>query len=271
MKKINLTLNILCILSLLTFSCCTTKSKTENTHPQNGAVTNTKPVEEEPAEVPEPEIKTVPKTAVEPAKEKPVSEPEVIPEPEPEPEPVPEPEPEPEPVPEPEPEPIPPTPEKKPEPPAPPAKPAEEPAPADDEYSRSVADAGASISKETFEEDKKAILNTIAQLDEIMKNRDYKAWVKHLDNQSIQYWSKKSNLQKASARLPVKGLQLTDLQSYFNYVFIPSRKGRTVEEIRYETDTDVKAVQVDGNKDTVYYNFHKVNGIWKLHLPSISD
>lgn len=139
------------------------------------------------------------------------------------------------------------------------------------EYERSVG-AATNISKEEFEEDKNAVLAIIAKLDVIMKNQDYKSWLTYVEDQSVKYWSTRSNLQKAENRLPVKGLTLRNLEDYFKYVFIPSRKGRRVDEIRYETEQQVKAVQVNNDNDTVYYYFRKsVNGAWKLHLPPISD
>lgn len=142
-----------------------------------------------------------------------------------------------------------------------------------EEYERSVGKSTTpAVTIQVFEEDKKDILNIISKLDTVMKNRDYKTWLTYLNDESIRYWSNRSNLAKAENRLPVKGLQLRNLEDYFKYVFIPSRSGRRVDEIRYEDDRQVKAVQVNGDTDVVYYNFEKdAKGVWKLHLPSNSD
>lgn len=139
----------------------------------------------------------------------------------------------------------------------------------DEEYSRSTTNV--MVTKEKFEEDKTQILKIIDELAVVMKNQDYFGWLKYLDESSKDYWSKKQNLQKASNRLPKKGFQLKSLQDYFKYVFIPSRVGRTVDEIRYETETQVKVVQTKNNTDMVYYNFLRENGKWKLRLPPIND
>ncbi len=120
------------------------------------------------------------------------------------------------------------------------------------EYARSVGSAAPDISKEVFEEDKKDILAIIDKLNDVMKNRDYKSWLKYVDGASAQYWTKRTNLQKAENRLPVKGLTLRNLEDYFKYVFIPARNGRRIDEIRYEDRKTVKAVQVNGDVDTVY-------------------
>ena len=59
-------------------------------------------------------------------------------------------------------------------------------------------------------------------------------------------------------------------------MFIPSRVGHKVDEIRYITENHVKVVDVREDTDAVYYNFkrdltNKVEEKWKLNLPKISD
>ncbi len=163
----------------------------------------------------------------------------------------------------------------------------EEPAPApapkkeeveiDEEYTRSIEQItdGSKITHETFNADKKAVLELMDNLKGIMANQDYNEWLKYLDEESIRYWSQKNNLQKAQKRLPVKGLKINTLEDYFKYVFIPSRTGKDVDEIRYLSDSLVKVVQIRKDEegryvgDTVYYNLRKINGEWKVHLPEL--
>ena len=148
---------------------------------------------------------------------------------------------------------------------------------ADEEYTRSVAQMaeGQSVDVETFNKDKEAVLALINELNSVMKEQNYRAWLNYLDEESKTYWSNKSNLKKAQKRLPVKGLTLATLEDYFKYIFIPSRQGNEMDEIRYETESSVKAVQIRTDEkghyagDTVYYYLRKVNGSWKLHLPQM--
>ena len=88
----------------------------------------------------------------------------------------------------------------------------------DDEYTRSVKaiETDEVITPDTFAEDKKAILQTIAELDVIMKNRDYNSWIGYVTPQSIDYWKQKSHLQAVSARLPGNRIQLKTLEDLFN-------------------------------------------------------
>ena len=141
----------------------------------------------------------------------------------------------------------------------------------DDEYTRSVKaiQTNEVISPDTFAEDKKAILQTIEELDLIMKNRDYNSWLNYVTPQSIDYWKQKSHLQAVSARLPGNKIQLKTLEDYFNWVFRLSRQNARVDEIRYISSKLVKAVQVSGNQDIIYYQFEKQNGRWLISLDTI--
>ena len=136
-----------------------------------------------------------------------------------------------------------------------------------EEYLRSVNNVD--VTKKTFEDDKTAIMATIDELSDIMAAGRYEAWLKFIDDESIRYWSNPKNLERASKMLPVKGLRMNSLRDYFTYIFVPSRKGRKVDEIRYDSKTSVKAVQVREDTDIIYYYFNKINGKWLVHIPPI--
>ncbi len=144
----------------------------------------------------------------------------------------------------------------------------EEPVP-EDEYARSVGNV--SVSRDTFEEDKERVLKIISELDTVMKDFDYKSWLRYVDKETVDYWSRPANLKKAQNRLPVKGLRLNSLEDYFKYVFVPARKGREVTEIRYISDKYIKAIQTGSEQDIVYYYFNKINGFWMVNIPPIDE
>ena len=142
--------------------------------------------------------------------------------------------------------------------------------PEESEYLRSTSEVDVSVQQ--FELDKKTILAKIAELDAVMAGRDYRLWLTYIDEDSITFWSRKSNLQRVAKRLPVKGMKLNSLEDYFKFVFIPSRAGKQVDEIRYETADHIKAVQVKSDSDTsVYYHFKRTEDGWKVHIPDIED
>jgi len=138
---------------------------------------------------------------------------------------------------------------------------------ANEEYLRSVNNVD--VTQKTFEDDKAVIMATIDELSSIMASGRYEAWLKYIDDESIRYWSNPKNLQRASKMLPVKGLRMNTLRDYFTYIFVPSRKGRKVDEIRYDSKTDVKAVQVSKDTDIIYYYFNKIGNKWLVHIPPI--
>lgn len=138
------------------------------------------------------------------------------------------------------------------------------------EYERATKDlVGETVSKDIFEKDKAEILNKIEELNVIMKNRSYSQWLRYIEPNSINYWSQKKNLNAASKQLPVKGIQLKSLEDYFNYVFIPSRMGKQIDEIRYISSSSIKAVQVRESTTVIFYNFKKINGDWRVELPPL--
>ena len=149
-------------------------------------------------------------------------------------------------------------------------EPVVEPPVEDDEYSRSVGDV--TVSRDTFVDDKEEVLRIIKKLDSVMKDMNYREWLQYVDDESIKYWQQPANLKKAQKRLPVKGLKLNNLQDYFKYVFVPARRGRTVTEIRYISDSYIKAIQVqEEGDDIVFYYFNKISGHWMVHLPPIDN
>ena len=163
------------------------------------------------------------------------------------------------------PEPITPEPEPEPEPVA------RELTPEEQEFLRSTQalSEDCAVSIDTFTKDKKDVLDTIAELDEIMKKGDYARWLTYVSKESKDYWMNAKRLKELEGRLPVKGLKLSGLRDYFKYIFIPARTGHTVDEIRYVSDTVVKAVQVKEKRDVVYYTFEKIEGKWLLKLDTL--
>ena len=136
------------------------------------------------------------------------------------------------------------------------------------EYSRSTQEVN--VPRDVFSVDKSSVLEIISNLSKVIEEYNYEEWLKYIEPSSIKYWSNKHNLTQASKRLPIKGQRLNNLHDYFRLVFVPSRKGRNVDEIRYISLDQVKAVQMRGDQDIVYYNFIKVNGKWMVKLPGLA-
>lgn len=142
----------------------------------------------------------------------------------------------------------------------------------DEEYIRSTNELKNDelVTKEEFIDDKTEILHIISELQDIMESEDTEAWLKYISPDSIRYYSSPTNIRKAQKKLPNKTIQLNGIGDYFKHVFIPSRKRSNVDEIRYISKTNIKAVEVkDDGSTVVYYQFVKVNGKWLVHIPTL--
>ena len=126
------------------------------------------------------------------------------------------------------------------------------------------------VTKEEFIDDKAEILQIISELQDIMEKEDTEEWLKYISPDSIRYYSSPANIRKAQKKLPNKTIQLNGIGDYFKHVFIPSRNRSNVDEIRYISKTNIKAVEVkDDGSTVVYYQFVKVNGKWLVHIPTL--
>lgn len=139
-----------------------------------------------------------------------------------------------------------------------------------EEFKRSTSELqDKTITQDDFLTDKKEILEKIDQLAKIMLAKDYGRWLYYISPESKDYWQDQTNLNIVSSRLPVKGYTLKNLEDYFRMIFIPSRQNSKVDEIRYVSPNFVKAVQVRGEQDIVYYYFIKINNSWLLELDTL--
>lgn len=142
-----------------------------------------------------------------------------------------------------------------------------------EEYLRSTkALTEESVTVEEFENDKAEILKIINELKVIMDNGDKTKWLTYIDPDSINYYSNQTNLRKVREKLPNKQIQLHGIGDYFKYVFIPSRKNSNIDEIRYISKSNIRAVQVREDKsELVYYNFVKKDKKWYVHIPTLGE
>lgn len=137
------------------------------------------------------------------------------------------------------------------------------------EYSRSIAQSTEEVSFDEFISDKEAILAIISELEQNQKTGDFDDWLQHLAQESKTYWSNAKNLEMISKMIPGNSATLRSIDEYFEKVYLPARKGYEVTEIRYHSQTEVQAVEVQGNSDLVIYDFSKQNGKWYLTLPKL--
>jgi hypothetical protein len=152
----------------------------------------------------------------------------------------PQPEPEPEPVPEPEPEPEPEIVED-------PSVPIEVP---EDVYNRAFDEVNA----------------VIEQLNEIISDGDFDAWLDYLTDDYLAYYSHPDVLEEVASQpiLQQNNIRVRTLQDYFQNVVRPSRAGRRLDSLVFYSDTLVEAVTVISGESVILYLLRKVDGDWKI-------
>ena len=81
---------------------------------------------------------------------------------------------------------------------------------------------------------------------------------------TVRKYALESGLDIITCKCPIFPFEKTE------HVFIPSRKISKVDEIRYISKTNVKAVEVREDKSIlVYYYFQKIDGKWLVNLPKL--
>jgi hypothetical protein len=109
-----------------------------------------------------------------------------------------------------------------------------------------------SISQEVFDSTKVDIKKFIENLNELIRSKNYKAWVSYLSDDYITERSSAEFLTGSSdmlmrSRDPSKRRKLNTLEDYFLYVVVPSRANDRVDDIEFITQTRIKALTIAPN------------------------
>ncbi len=109
----------------------------------------------------------------------------------------------------------------------------------------------------------------IDSLNQLIRRQDYDAWLSHLTDEYIRYYSDPEVLAKYS-EYPVikrKGLTLLTLKDYFLNVVYPSRQNDKVDDIEFVGENLVKAITVSPKGDrNILYMLEKHGDAWKIGI-----
>jgi len=123
------------------------------------------------------------------------------------------------------------------------------------------------ITKQTFKVIKTEIQVVVEDLNKVTFSKDYDRWQTYLSEEYRQNFSDPLTLEKVSASLPVKGIQLKTLKDYFTYVFVPSRQNMRVDDIQFVSPTRVYVImEITPKSPAAIYILEKTGGGWKLVL-----
>ncbi len=113
------------------------------------------------------------------------------------------------------------------------------------------------------------IRSLIESLNQIIRNKDYDAWLLHLTEDYIGYYSDPSILAKYS-EYPIiksKGITLQTLRDYFLYVVFPARQNDKVDDIEFVSENQIKAITVSPKGErNILYMLEKHGDTWKIGI-----
>jgi hypothetical protein len=124
-----------------------------------------------------------------------------------------------------------------------------------------------SISQEVFNSTKVDVQQFIQNLNAIIRDRNYRAWVSHLGDD---YYAEKSSpgyLAQVSEqpRLKTQKIVLSNAQDYFTHVVVPSRQNDRVDDIEFVSPTRVKAYTMTPNGQRLrLYDLESSGNTWKI-------
>ena len=120
------------------------------------------------------------------------------------------------------------------------------------------------VYQKTFEE----IERVIADLNAIIKARDYDGWVGRLAPGYVARTSSAEYLAEASQSAVMKksGVVLEDLEDYFTYVVVPSRSSVKLDQISFVDATHVKAITVIKGEPYILYWLVREDGTWNIGI-----
>jgi len=124
-----------------------------------------------------------------------------------------------------------------------------------------------SISQEVFDTTKSEVQLLIEKLNQIIRNKDYEAWVQYLSPSYKAALSDTEFLKNASesSRLKNQNIVLKSLEDYFLFVVVPSRANDRVDDIEFIGQNRVKAYTVTSKGQRLrLYELEKTAGNWNI-------
>jgi hypothetical protein len=124
-----------------------------------------------------------------------------------------------------------------------------------------------SISQEVFESTKIDVQKLIADLNRIIKAKNYNTWISHLGKAYFDKISSEEFLASVSAQpyLKNKRITLTSAKDYFEKVVVPSRTNDRVDDIAFVSQTRVKVYTINDKGERLrLYDLENLGDGWKI-------
>ena len=124
-----------------------------------------------------------------------------------------------------------------------------------------------SISQEEKDTTKIEIQHLIQRLNNIIRAKNFNAWVSYLSSDYFAVISSAEYLDRISQSTVLKKqkIVLKSAQDYFNYVVVPARANDRVDEIEFESQNRVKAYTLNSRGERLrLYDLEKTGNEWKI-------
>ncbi|SIQ20305.1 hypothetical protein SAMN05920897_10556 [Alkalispirochaeta americana] len=107
---------------------------------------------------------------------------------------------------------------------------------------------------------------TILELNEIIRRRDFPAWKNRLTERYSRVYSDPETLHQSSQSsvLVRNNIVLRSLEDYFSYVVVPSRANARLDDLVFLSEDVVEAIMVINERPYVLYLLRNVNNVWKI-------
>ena len=124
------------------------------------------------------------------------------------------------------------------------------------------------VTEEVYQKTFEQIEGVIAELNAIIRARDFARWEKRLTAAYRERTSSPKYLAEVSesAALKKNGVVLDSLGDYFNQVVVPSRSSVKLDEIAFVDATHVKALTVIQGERYILYWLVRENGTWNIGI-----
>lgn len=113
------------------------------------------------------------------------------------------------------------------------------------------------------------VRSLIDNLNQIIRQQDYDAWLSNLSDAYIKYNSDPAVLALYSEYPVIKrrGIKLQTLHDYFVYVVYPSRQNDKVDDIEFVGENMVKAITISPKGErNILYMLEKHGDAWKIGI-----
>lgn len=141
------------------------------------------------------------------------------------------------------------------------------------------------VSQEEYDTTIQDIQEMILKLNDIVRAKDFAAWMSALADSSVKKINSpefleerandlyKKNVSNAAIRgqdiSRVRKINFRGPQDYFNYVVVPSHANDHVDEITFNSQTQITAyIRDEKGQRLILYDLEKIDGQWKIIIVS---